>query len=96
MLHVILLYFRYETSDMLALSSINDLQFGSYYCVLTSGTESVRTDKVKVVCGIPIDCKFLFVYLYNLVIYIFSFFIASKTITQTQTDQRNGKVVIKI
>ena len=81
MLHI-KLFFRNETLDTVALPSINDLQFGSYHCVVTSGAMSVTSDKVKVVCGLPIDCKLLFTYLCDLVIYIFSFFIASKMINQ--------------
>ena len=65
-------YYRNETLDTLPLSSINDLQLGSYYCVVTSGTESITSDKVKVVCGVPNDCKLLFIYLYDLIMYIFS------------------------
>ena len=82
--------------DTLILSSINDFQFGSYHCVVTSGAESVTSDKVTVMCGLLIDCKLYFVYLYDLVIYIFFFIIASKMINETQTDQCNGKVVIKL
>ena len=79
--------------DTLILSSINDLQFGSYHCVVTSGDESVTSDKANVVFGLPIDCKLSFVYLYDLIIYIY-IFIASKTINQPQTDRFDGKVVI--
>ena len=65
-------YYRNETLDILALSSINDLQFGSYHCVVTSGAESVTSDKANVVRGLPIDCEELFVLLFDLVIYPFS------------------------
>ena len=59
-------YSRNETLDTLSLSSINDLQFGSYHCVVTSGAESVTSDKANVVHGLPIDCKLYFVYLMTL------------------------------
>ena len=62
------LFFRNETLDTLALPSINDLQSGSYQCVVTSGAMSVTSDKGKVVCGLPIECMLLFAYLYDLLI----------------------------